>query len=175
MTATLHLPFLSLLLALAVPLSGYAQTPPDTTSDSEWVEQMPTLSMEEAFDAANDADKSVFIYVYAPWCPYCTRLEREVYTDTDVQSLMNEHFVMVRVNADDPEEMHQFQGEPVAAPDLANTLGARGFPTLIFMEASGARIGALPGAVERSDFVLLMRYVGTEAFRDQSLEDFVDE
>lgn len=171
-------PYRSLLLVLAlllVPLTSQAQSDSNSSDDDEWVAEMPVHTMEDAFARATDADKAVFIYVYAPWCPYCTRLEQEVYTDAEVQSLMNEHFVMVRVNADDPEETHQFEGKEVAAPDLANRLGARGFPSLIFMDETGEHIGTLPGAVEREDFMLLMRYVGTGAFRDQSLDDFVGE
>lgn len=169
-----RLPLAYLLVAAllaALPASSAAQSD-DTAS---WVQEMPIRSMANAFADAEASGKFVFVYIYAPWCPYCQRIEEEVYTDADVQRLMNEHFVMVRVNGDDAEEMHQFQGESVAAPALMRQLGARGFPTLLFMEPSGDAIGALPGAVERSDFVLLMRYVGTGAFRNQSLEEFVSE
>lgn len=161
------------LLLLASPSN--AQSDADTSESDAWTDAMPVSEMTTAFDTAADEEKFVFIYVYAPWCPYCQRIEQEVYTDGDVQALMNEHFVMVRVNADDPEETHQFEGKEVAAPDLANRLGARGFPSLIFMDETGEHIGTLPGAVERDDFMLLMRYVGTGAFRDQSLEAFTDE
>jgi thioredoxin-related protein len=167
--------FRPLLLLLVVPTlllarPSHAQSDPDA-----WVDKLPVHTMADAFDAAAAADKFIFVYVYAPWCPYCQRIEQDVYTDADVQQLMNEHFVMVRVNGDDPEETHQFRGEAVASPALMDTLGARGFPTLAFMEPSGEIIGTLPGAVERDDFMLLMRYVGTGAFRDQSLDAFADQ
>lgn len=170
MITAFRLPLLLVVFAILFVRPSHAQ--PDTDA---WADELPVHTMKEAFDAAATEDKFVFVYVYAPWCPYCQRIEQNVYTDADVQQFMREHFVMVPVNGDDPEEVHQFRGEAVAAPALMNMLGARGFPTLAFMEPSGETIGILPGAVERDDFMMLMRYVGTGAFRDQSFEAFVDE
>lgn len=168
--STLSFVLLLTLSLLYIP-PALAQSP----EAGEVEDGLPLISMEEAFDTAANTDKSVFIDVYAPWCPHCQRLEQEVYADNEVQTLMEEHFVMVRINADDPAEEHVFLGETMMAPDLATSLGAHGFPTLIFMTSEGERIGMLPGAVEKSDFMLLLRYVGTGAFRDQSLEAFAGE
>ena len=159
---------------LLLPAASHAQSDSDAGSDT-WENGLPVHSMADAFDAAAAEDKFVLVYMYAPWCPYCQRIEQDVYTDANVQQLMNEHFVLVPVNGDDPEEMHQFRGESVAAPAFMDAMGARGFPTLAFMEPSGDVIGILPGAVGRDDFMMLMQYVGTGAFRDQSFEAFAGE
>lgn len=175
-TASLRLaPFILLFVvgALAAsPASVLAQSSPDGTFQEA---DMPMSSMEDAFTTAEAEGKSVFIDVYAPWCPHCQRLEEEVYADAEVQELMHEHFVMVRLNADDPDEEHVFQGETYTAPELASAFGAHGFPTLIFMDDQAEHIGTLPGAVDREDFLLLVRYVGTQAYQDQELDDFADE
>ena len=175
-TATLRLTPLLLLFMIggltAAPLTTVAQSSPDGSFQES---DMPISSMEEAFSSAEAEGKAVYIDVYAPWCPHCQRLEEEVYADDEVQELMHEHFVMVRLNADDPEEEHVFEGETYTAPELANAFGAHGFPTLIFMDHNAERIGALPGAVDREDFMLLINYVGTGAYQNQTLDDFADE
>jgi thioredoxin-related protein len=56
---------------------------------------------------------------------------------------------------------------------LAGGLGATGTPTTIFMEPDGAYITRLQGYHAYEDFYDVLRFIGTESFRDMSFEDFL--
>lgn len=158
-----------LLLLLVLPvLSSVAQD--DASIPAEGVSWHP---FQEAVDLARTHGKKVLIDVYAPWCPWCRRLQREVYTDPAVQAYLAEHFVATRLDGDDEEKTFSFQEHRLTASELAMGLGAQGFPTTVFLESDGQYITRLPGFVDAGEFLTILRFVGTSAYEQESYEEFV--
>lgn len=58
--------------------SAHAQDPPSAASEA-W----PAL--EEALQTASRTQRPVLVYVHAPWCAPCLRLERDVFPHLDAE------------------------------------------------------------------------------------------
>ena len=56
---------------------------------------------------------------------------------------------------------------------LSSGFGATGTPTTIFLEPDGTYITRLQGFHAYDDFFDVIRFIGTESFREMSFDDFM--
>jgi uncharacterized protein YyaL (SSP411 family) len=64
----------------------------------------------EAFRRASELNRPILLDVGAVWCPWCSLMDRETYTNVDTADYINQHFVAVKVDFDSaPELVAQLQ------------------------------------------------------------------
>lgn len=80
------------------------------------------------FDRAQSEDKPVLLSITASWCYWCHVMDETTYSDPDVQSLLADNFIAVRVDND-----HQ--------PDVNVRYNVGGWPTTAFLTPHGGLIG----------------------------------
>jgi hypothetical protein len=83
---------------------------------------------EEAFNAARELDRPIFLSIGYATCHWCHVMERESFEDEDVARLMNDAFVNVKV---DREERPDIDGIYMAVAQMAT--GQGGWPLTIIM------------------------------------------
>lgn len=156
------------LLACVTALAVHAQ------DASVPAEGLPWKPFEEAVDMAKQQDKKLLVDVYAPWCPWCRRLQREVYTDETVQSYLTDHFIVTRLDGENELDSLQFRQYTLTPSELAEGLGAEGYPTTVFLDSDAKYITRLPGFIDASEFMNVLSYIGSEAFVDASYKEYLD-
>ena len=102
--------------------------------------EMPPRSLGEVIEQAEAQETPILVEIYAPWCPYCQRMQEEVYADATVRSYLDRKFTYVRLNSDTTAGTHEFAGRELSSEGLASALGARGVPTTVFMTPDGTPI-----------------------------------
>ena len=85
----------SLLLGLLVPLLVTAAG----------AEPVAWHGWNEGLAAAAGGGKPVIVDVYTDWCGWCKRMDRDVYAKAAIGDYLNQHFVMVRLNAESAERV----------------------------------------------------------------------
>ena len=81
-----------------------------------------------AFTKAQEEDKPILLSISAVWCYWCHVMDDDTYSDPEVQDLLNEHFVTIRVDND-----HR--------PDINARYNVGGWPTTAFLTGHGGLIG----------------------------------
>jgi thioredoxin 1 len=84
---------------------------PDTPV--KWLE-----NLDSALEKAKSENKLIYIDFYTNWCTYCIEMNEKTYKDPLVVALLNEKFVAVKLNRNDPankEIIRQYRiyGQPV--------------------------------------------------------------
>ena len=130
------------------------------------------MTFQEALNAAEVSGRPLLVDVYAPWCPWCAKLQAEVYTRADVREYLGEHFEIARLNIDEEEDVIEFKGYTLTSAELAAGLGAEATPTTVFLSSTGDYITRVPGFVDAEEFVKVLRYLGSGAYRKQSYQAF---
>ncbi|WP_254536304.1 DUF255 domain-containing protein [Halomarina litorea] len=93
----------------------------------------------DAFADAREADRPVLLFLTAPWCDWCDRMEREAYGNPAVAANVADDFVPVRVDVD-------------RRPRVRERYQMGGFPSTVFLTPDGE---VITGAT----------YLSTEALR----------
>ncbi len=136
--------------------------------------EMPPRTMEAVVERAETQDTPILLEIYAPWCPYCQRMQETVYADSTVRAYLDRHFTYARLNSDTTAGTHRFANRTLSSKQLASALGARGVPTTVFLKPDGRPIARQPGLIKRPQFLQMIRYVGSGAYREQSFSTFRD-
>ena len=64
----------------------------------------------EAFQRAKELNRPILLDVGAVWCPWCSLMDRDTYTNAATADYINQHFVSVKVDFDSaPELVAQLQ------------------------------------------------------------------
>jgi thioredoxin-related protein len=152
----------------ATTLLAQSADRPSIVVESEAVDWLP---LSEALEKAATTGKKVMIDVYAPWCGFCRRMHDETYSNEAVADYVAENYIATRIDGDS-SETYDFMGYNLTGSQLAGQLGARGFPTTVFLFPTGEYLTPLPGFVEHGMFVPVLKYLATDAFEKQSFEEF---
>lgn len=92
--------------------------------------------LEAAQTEARETNKLIMLDVYEVGCKYCRAMEREVYPDTTVRTVIDQGYIPVKLDGNS-EEMIRFNGEEMQAREFAQNKGAYAFPTVIVLTAEG--------------------------------------
>lgn len=125
-----------------------AATPPPTT---QWPRTLPVSS--SAFDLhdlpladvqarSRSQGRPALLFFTADWCGYCFKLEQLTFSQPRVQQRLRSGFVAVEYDVD------QAVGKQLAAQ-----YGARGFPTVLVLDASGGCLGRIVGFKAADEFL----------------------
>lgn len=96
----------------------------------------------ESLAKAKSANKLVFLDAYTSWCGPCKWMARTTFTNPEVASFFNEHFVNVSFDMEKGEGLQ-----------LAQTYSVNAYPTLIFVDGDGALMDQKVGALDAEKFL----------------------
>jgi thiol-disulfide isomerase/thioredoxin len=100
--------------------------------------------VDAAFAAARSADKPVFLYWGAEWCPPCAQIKTTIFSKREFQD-RSRLFVPVYLDGDTPSA--QKHGEH---------FGVVGYPTMILFKPDGTEITRLPGGVDVARYAKIL-------------------
>jgi thiol-disulfide isomerase/thioredoxin len=108
--------------------------------------QMPAGSdISGIFAAAKASNKPVFLYWGAVWCPPCNQIKATVFNRQDFIEL-SKMFVPVYLDGDTP-----------GAQKIGAQFKVRGYPTMILFKPDGTELTRIPGEVDASKYVEVLR------------------
>jgi thiol:disulfide interchange protein len=96
--------------------------------------------LKGAMARAESERKVVMVEFYTDWCTWCRKLNETTFADGDVQKALAQ-VVAVRLNAE-----KDGRGQ-------AETFRVEGYPTIVFLDASGREVGRIPGYLPPKPFL----------------------
>ena len=143
-----------LLLILALAAFSVALSSPGAAREREiW------LTWNEGLRRASASRRPVLVDVYTDWCGWCKRMERDVYSRSDVREYLSRKFVTVKLNAESPAS-GKYEGRTLTSRDIAARFRVSGYPTTVFLRPGGDHLVNVPGYVDGDRFLLLLHYIG---------------
>lgn len=109
----------------------------------EWVKPVDA-NIDAIFAQAKAANKPVFLYWGAVWCPPCNQIKATVFNRQDFID-RSSFFVPVYLDGDTP-----------GAQKLGARFKVRGYPTMILFKPDGTELTRLPGEVDSSQYMELL-------------------
>ncbi|RMA66487.1 thioredoxin family protein [Ulvibacter antarcticus] len=136
------------------------------------------MTMNEALAAQKVTPKKIFMDVYTVWCGPCKMLDKNTFSNKDVIEYVNEHYYAVKFNAEGTEEII-FEDFTYTNPNyqegrkgrnathfFADALKLRGYPSLVFFEADGTLIQALPGYKTPPQLEVYLKMIGSGDYKN---------
>lgn len=112
--------------------------------------------MDAAKKQAAEQKKDLMIeFTGSDWCPPCMQLRANVFSKPDFQKEAQKNFVLVEL--DYPRGKEQSKEMKAANEKLAQQYGVRGFPTVVFADASGKPFGGFVGGRSGDDVMKAMQ------------------
>jgi thioredoxin-related protein len=138
----------TLLLALTLILPACSKAPEappaaaahPVASTVAWVKP-DGANMDAIFAQAKAANKPVFLYWGAVWCPPCNQIKATVFNRQDFIE-RSKSFVPVYLD-----------GDTAGAQKLGTRFKVRGYPTMILLRPDGTELTRLPGEVQPSQYM----------------------
>jgi thioredoxin-related protein len=132
-------------------------------SDAVMAGNKSELIKWHSFDAAQqqeNAEKRKFIvFFHADWCAYCHKLEKNAFSNQEIADYINTNFVPVKVDT-----MKESQ--------TAARFGVRGLPDIRFLTPEGDGIAKIPGYVENTQLLTLLKFISTDSYKTMSIKEF---
>jgi len=129
------------------------------------------LSYNDGLTLAEKENKYVLINFYTDWCGYCKKMDKETYSKEEVKKILNENFVVVKVNAESDNKVIE-NGEEITERELAKLYQVSGYPTTWFLESNHNRVAPLPGYVTTEQFIPVLNYIGEGWYKSISFKEY---
>lgn len=103
-----------------------------------------TTDIDDAFDASESENRTLMIVFDQDSCVYCDIFKSEVLSDSDVQSELNENFIVLIVDINEN-------------PDIADKYDIYGTPSIQFVGSDGKNIEKIDGGPDVDEFLDIIK------------------
>ncbi len=159
----------SILIAL---LGAFLLTGGGATVDQPPKGELQWTNFTQGLKEASVSNKKVLIDVYTDWCGWCKKMEKDTYSDREVQNYLNKNYVLVRLNAESNQE-ETIDTMHVTDAQLASAFGVTGYPTTIFLTSGGHPITEAPGYMKPAEFIHVIKYIGGDYYKTMKFADYL--
>ncbi|MEQ9206339.1 MAG: thioredoxin family protein [Phycisphaerales bacterium] len=125
-------------LVLSLAFAWYSFYVP--SNDIAWAGNF-TLAQQRAVET----DKPIILYFTGVWCAPCRIMKRQVWADEEVTALVNERFIPVALDVDDPENAALMERYNIVGP-----------PVIIVSDAEGNALRWKAGGMGKAEFLELL-------------------
>lgn len=98
----------------------------------------------QLLDQSKETEKLLFVDIYADWCGPCKMMDMHVFSQEEVGTFFNEHFISAKFNAE--------QGEGIV---IADQYGVEFLPTFLFVDGNGDLVYKAVGYYEPEQLIQL--------------------
>ena len=131
------------------------------------------MSFENGMELARNMGKPVVIDFYTSWCRWCKVMDRETFNNGKVASYLSEHFISIRLNAEQKTGKIEYGGRTYTPAGFAKAFRVRGYPSIAYLDGSGDLIFVDPGFKKPDQFMINLRYVTSGCHKkDVSIAEF---
>ena len=108
---------------------------------------------DAALVTAKKDKKLVMVDLYTDWCGWCKKLDKDTYSDKDVEAKLTKDFIAVKVN---PEKSQR-------NAKLSKDFGTTGYPHIVFVDADGKKVSEIGGYLPAAQFLEQLNKISEKA------------
>jgi thioredoxin-related protein len=130
------------------------------------------LTIQTAEQASNPDGKLFIVDMYTEWCAWCKRMDQRTFSDPEVQAYLDEHFYVVKMDAE-TKESQTFKGKTYdwqpggrnGINQLAMELmdGRQSYPAMVYLDQDLNKIELKPGFKRADQFMDDLRSIVEKA------------
>lgn len=162
---------IALLVLVSLPILGNAQ-------------KINWMTFQEAIKLNETTPKKIFIDTYTDWCGWCKKMDQTTFQNPEVVEYMNENYYAVKLDAEMNDTIvfggYTFINEGgkngrKGTHQLAIALlqGKMSYPSYVFMDEQNQLLTVAPGYMEAKDFLPVLKYIGSDAYKNQTFKDYI--
>ena len=146
--------FMLVWVTMTMMLLLFVGTHPVFADEIHW------MKYDEGLVRAKSEHKKIFLNFHAEWCGFCTKMNKETFTNPALIAYMNQNFIPIKVDSDRESA-------------LAQRYRVQGLPTSWFLTDKGEQIASQPGFVAADNLLHMMQYISTDSYKSTSYKDFL--
>ncbi|MBL7005244.1 MAG: thioredoxin fold domain-containing protein [Gammaproteobacteria bacterium] len=165
------------LMTLVLLMSAHAIEPGKVTGGAQY--EVPSwftesfLDIGEDVEEAGDEAKKVLLFFHLDGCPYCDAMLSQNFKNGDNQNFIKDNFSVIAVNIKGGREITMPDGDAMSEKDLAQKLGVKYTPTIVFLDKQGKQVFRTNGYRNPALFGHTLEYVAKDHSESQTLNQFV--
>ncbi len=118
--------------------------------------------------------KPIMIFFYSEWCIYCKKMDREIFTDSEIIGKINRNFIPIRLDVNKRGKSIRISNKRISPEQLFSMMNGSVLPYLVFLDHKGSLITTIPGFLEKRIFSPLLSYIDGICYnKDVSFEDYL--
>lgn len=150
----------ALIVITAAMLAGCGGGDMETVDNTgKTVEENTWLSFDTGIELARDMGKPVVIDFYTSWCKWCKVMDKETFQEEEVSAYLSEHFISIKMNAEQKNTKIQYGGRTYTPASLARAFKVRGYPSVAYLDEKGGLIFVDAGFKKPGQFMVNLKYV----------------
>ncbi|MBK1629850.1 thioredoxin [Thiohalocapsa halophila] len=143
------------------------------SSHPDWFKES-FLDIAEDVDEAADAGRHVILFLEMNGCPYCFKMIEENFKGSDYSDWLRERFDVIALNVRGDREVAMDAETMLSEKALAEALGVRYTPTVIFLSQANEPVARVNGYRNVPEFKQVLDYVDAQAYQSQTLAEYLD-
>ncbi|WP_166924115.1 thioredoxin family protein [Flavobacterium poyangense] len=100
------------------------------------------ITYKTGLENAKKENKSLFVMLYADWCPHCNQMKKEVFSDPTVMDFLKKNYVCVWLNIEKEE-----------GKILQKKFNTKSLPTFLFLDTNETLLYNLKGEMKTAAFM----------------------